>query len=199
MKWLRGEGIEIGAGDKPTPLYGWASVVLADSDSDLRYGGAICDRYFSLDDRELLGRVGGDAYDFAVASHVLEHLDSFIWGLRNLIGLVRVGGIVYGAVPISKYDYDRNWMQYFPFSHHLEEFDEPLKHAHIHDEAVRLITGMEVRPADRYRNHKHTYEYHDWSTLFVQTLEFLGGSARIVDSSFGYERSDANFVLERIK
>ncbi|SRR6266404_54356 len=39
MRWLRGNGVEVGAGAKPTPLLGDARVQMCDCDGTLVFGG----------------------------------------------------------------------------------------------------------------------------------------------------------------
>lgn len=222
MRWLRGEGIEIGAGSTPINLYGHAERCFADSDTDLKFGGSQIDYVFMLDDPNLFSRVPRDGFDFAVASHVLEHVDSFLIGLQNLIRLVKPGGIVYAAVPSSEYDYDGIWMPYFDFQHHIDEFLDPLKYVRVHDDLVidvyrrnaasgagrrsdvfhddefyAALKQGRLSPAHRFSHHKHSYDYHGWTEMFIKSLEYLGHDARLVDAAFGEERMDCNFVFER--
>jgi SAM-dependent methyltransferase len=203
MRWLRGAGIEIGAGSYPTRLFGNATAVLADKDPSLKYGGDHVDAIFSLDDPALLDHVGRDRFDFAIASHVLEHLDSTMRGLENLVGLVRPGGVIYIAVPIKEYLYDKHWMPVFPFEHHVAEYAEPLKFADAHD---ALICGehhksrggtLTIDAADRFQHHKHNYDFHDWWVLLLRCIDHLHLQTRVVDASFGGGRQDVNFVFER--
>ena len=39
MRWLRGNGVEIGAGANPTPLFGNARTEMSDCDETLAFGG----------------------------------------------------------------------------------------------------------------------------------------------------------------
>lgn len=204
MRWLRGRGIEVGAGASPTRLFGDATTTLADVDASLAYGGSRYDELFSLDDPELIARLGADTFDFAIASHVLEHVDSFLRGFKNLIDLVRPGGTVYIALPIKEYLHDRVWMPYFAFDHHIDEFSDRLKYADVHD---RLIIGehhtqhqgapLAFAQHERFLHHKHNYDLHDWSSLLLRSLEFLETPAQLVDSGFGRQRQDCNFVMQK--
>lgn len=222
MRWLRGSGIEIGAGSEPIALFGHAERCFADVDRDLKFGGASIDYAFNLDDPVLFDHVPQAAFDFAVASHVLEHVDSFLLGLRNLIGLVKPGAIVYAAVPSCEFDFDGTWMPNFDFQHHVEELSEPLKYARVHDDLLvevyrrgwvagagreldafrdeqfytALLDEGRLLPTQRFPHHKHSYSFAGWTQIIMQSLAFLG-KARLVDSSFGYERMDCNFVFER--
>ena len=41
MRWLRGNGLEVGAGAHPTPLYGNARASLSDCDDSYAFGGGM--------------------------------------------------------------------------------------------------------------------------------------------------------------
>jgi SAM-dependent methyltransferase len=219
MRWLRGQGIEIGAGDLPTPLFGEATVVHADTDASLLFGGLSIDLEFSLDDPDLTPTA---AFDFAIASHVLEHLDGLLIGLQNLIEMVRPKGIVYVSVPNREFDFDKYWLPEFPFEHHLEElsdkwafkahhdslivasFDTALhadssRFPRVHDDVLLEELRMgRLSEARRFAFHKHSYDFHGWASLFFRAASVIEPRFRVVDAAFGIERHDCNFVLERL-
>lgn len=124
MRWLRGEGIEIGAGSSPTPLFGDATAIYADIEGGNRIFGAtdVSIRY-SIDTpvpAELEGR-----FDFAVISHVLEHSDVMLVALTHLMELLKPGGIGYVVVPDKRHLVDKEWMDDFPIQHHIDELRSP--------------------------------------------------------------------------
>lgn len=200
MKWLRGSGIEIGAGKMPTRLFGAADAVQADTDPSLFFGGTHADSIFSLDDPHLSPTT---LYDFSVASHVLEHVDSFIHELQNLIKFVRPGGTIYVALPIVEHLHDAAWMPDYDFQHHVDEYREPLRYADAHDQLIvdehaKLYeTGFTIAKSDRFVHHKHNYTLEGWMMIIGQTLAFLKWPARLVDCGYGYERNDCLFILRR--
>lgn len=201
MRWLRGKGIEIGAGTSPTPLFGDATTTLADVDPSLAFGGSRYDHLCSLDDPQLIERLGLGTFDFAIASQVLEHVASILRGFKNLIDLVKPGRIVYLALSIKEYLQDYHWMPHLLFEHHV---NDPLKIAHHHD---GLITGYRGQPYhsgrpqipqnERFLHHKHNCVRHNWTALLMRSPEFLGTSARLVDSCVGRQRQDCNFMLQK--
>jgi GT2 family glycosyltransferase/SAM-dependent methyltransferase len=143
MRWLRGEGIEIGAGSSPTPVFGTASVVYADIEGGNRIFGAndVSIRY-SIDDPvpdELKGR-----FDFAIISHVLEHSNIFLAALRHLMEFLKPGGIAYIAVPDKRYLMDKEWMDEFPIEHHIDELRSPGIYDVEHDRAA--LTALKDHP-----------------------------------------------------
>jgi len=98
MRWLRGRGVEVGAGGSPTPLYGPTTTLQADCDPGLAFGGRTLDMPGSIDDPRFAQQAEG-RFDFSIASHVLEHADSFIRSVDNLVTLVRPGGVAYIVLP----------------------------------------------------------------------------------------------------
>jgi hypothetical protein len=90
MRWLRGNGVEVGAGAHPTPLFGEARTQMSDCDRTLALAENSLTQYW-VDDPEF-ARTNLARYDFSIASHVLEHADSFLRALENLLSITRVGG-----------------------------------------------------------------------------------------------------------
>jgi SAM-dependent methyltransferase len=205
MRWLRGDGIEIGAGAYPTRLFGNARTVLADTDPKLKFGGTSVDVIFSLDQPNLEDLIGRDRFDFAIASHVLEHVDSLLRGLENLTRIVKPGGIIYVALPLKQYLHDKDWMPDFPFEHHVAEYSEPLSFAAHHDQLVsdehfrRHGDRIQIHPANRFLYHKHNYDFQDWTKVLLRATEHLQLPIVLVDAAAGGARQDANFVFERTK
>lgn len=218
MKWLRGRGIEIGAGKYPTPLFGNASLDLVDCDEGLTYGGASLKIKLSLDDVNFTKKLP-EQYDFAIASHVLEHVDSFIRAVENLIKSIKKGGCVYLVLPDKDWLQDKTYIEKYDFAHHEQEYFSPLKFARAHDkkfiEAVKLsslsshihvaheVDFLEefssgiIEQEKRFIYHKHNYNFLGWVELLQKTSTFLDGSFEIVDLRFGNVRKDCHFILMR--
>ena len=133
MRWLRGNGIEIGAGGSPTPLFGNSNIVYA----DIEGGEGIFDAEnvtikYSIDKPAPLELCG--QFDFAVLSHVLEHSDGVIAALKNLFNLLKPDGIAYITVPDRRFLLDAEWMPEFPIEHHLDEARYPGMYDRSHDQ-----------------------------------------------------------------
>jgi SAM-dependent methyltransferase len=217
MRWLRGKGIEVGAGSNPIPLFGDARAQLSDCDGTLAFGGNRIDVQCSVDDVDFTRKIPA-RYDFAIASHVLEHVDSFLRAIENLLLITRAGGIVYVVLPDINFLLDKNWLPNFDFEHHIAEYHKPLMHADMHDrlyiegsgegilhknEVADLSKDYQAAvlrgsiPADqRFLHHKHNYDFNDWLGIFQKTQNFLLGKFAFLDVRYGHERSDCHFVLE---
>jgi SAM-dependent methyltransferase len=216
MRWLRGNGVEIGAGGNPTPLFGNASSLVADCDSDLVFGGKQLDFHKSLDATDFAA--SGKIFDFAIASHVLEHVDSVLRALENLVAVTKVGGIVYVVFPDIECLNDVTWIPAFDFTHHVAEYHDTLafaklhdglyidavdwsvmdanEHAHISEEYRQAVRAREIPQSMRFMHHKHNYKMQGWLDLMVEARGFLGNTFQMVDVRYGHERKDCHFVLE---
>ena len=83
QKYLRGSGIDIGAG--PDPLLIPDGRVRA---WDLADG-----------DAQLMAGVADATYDFVYSSHCLEHMRDVEESLRNWVRILKPGGFLYVVVP----------------------------------------------------------------------------------------------------
>lgn len=217
MRWLRGNGAEIGAGSSPTKLFGNAKAELHDFDQSFVFGGEESGVAKSVDDVKFVEAIG-QRYDFAVASHVLEHCDSFIRAFENLCKVVKPNGVVYIVLPDIEFLQDKNWMPRLDFPHHLEEYSSPQAHAerHMKDHLGGIAEDVEsynrhITFPDEYKagvkagyipsqfwfiHHKHNYRFDGWLRLILQTIDHLGIRCEMVDCRYGHERMDCHFVIQ---
>lgn len=219
MRWIRGRGIEIGPGSSPTPLFGNAVTVIADCDADLNFGGEGMDINISVDDK-IFPKKMMEKFDFVIASHVLEHCDSFIRALENLILITKKNGIVYIVLPDIEFLNDVKFISNFKFQHHEEEYlnslvfsdlhdgqyinavkdglDDDNPHAKITDEYKKAIRAGVIPQSFRFMSHKHNYNFDGWIDLVLKVKAFLSDNFKIVDMRYGHIRKDCHFVLEKI-
>lgn len=111
-RYLRGEGIEIGA--LHNPLRTSAGVLYIDrlSRADLR-------RHYPelaafpvidpdiVDDGERLTKVADGSQDFIIANHFIEHCEDPIGTLQTFLRKIRPEGTIYLAVPDKRFTFDR--------------------------------------------------------------------------------------------
>lgn len=219
MKWLRGQGLEIGAGLNPVSTFGCTTVAYADIG-----GGSLFGAYpgkekpFEID---LSGRAEASmegAYDFVIAAHVLEHCDSFLRAIEHISQICRLGGKIFLALPDKGQLEDKNWCSDFDFDHHVSEHADPTCYGDLHDKEVlrygvdfwRPVTSVQppefealttnsdrIPPQYRYLTHKHSYDFHGWTDLMIKSCKYLGSKLKLVDCLYGRERSECCYILER--
>lgn len=113
--FLCGNGIEIGALHNPLCLPSKANVKYVDR----MIKEKLQEHYPELhdlplvdvdivDDGELLTSISDESQDFVIANHFLEHSEDPIRTLKNLLRVVKKGGVVYLAVPNMTKTFDCN-------------------------------------------------------------------------------------------
>lgn len=112
-KYIRGNGIEIGALLGPLKTFNDAKVKYIDRlDEDglikhypeIDIEGLI--QPDIIDNGEILNKIDNGTLDFVIANHFMEHTENFIGTLRNHLNKVKVLGILYYAVPNKNYSFD---------------------------------------------------------------------------------------------
>ncbi len=114
-RYLRGDGIEIGALQDPLPLPKGARARYLDiaSTPELRRMYTRKRRRHLVevdlvDDGERMATVTDASVDFVASNHFLEHCEDPIGALRNMLRVVRPGGVVYLSVPDKRFIFDRD-------------------------------------------------------------------------------------------
>ena len=112
-KFLSGCGIEIGALQRPLPVPEHCSVRYIDrmpvSELLQQYpelGDLPLQQPDLIDDGEKLSRIAAGSQDFVIANHFLEHCENPIHTLLNMFRIIRVGGVIFLAVPDKRYTFD---------------------------------------------------------------------------------------------
>jgi SAM-dependent methyltransferase len=110
--FLRGNGIEVGAGDRPFPVPDFVNVKYGDvRDAEslqvyfksevpiaVKSGGRI--------DAQTLAGIPDESLDFVISAHVLEHLFDPIGAVGNSIRVLRPGGIFILVIPDMRLTFD---------------------------------------------------------------------------------------------
>ncbi|MCA1594049.1 MAG: class I SAM-dependent methyltransferase [Acidobacteria bacterium] len=129
-KYLRGEGIEIGALHTPLPVPHGAKVKYVDrmSVSDLRrqypeLASLPLVEADIIDDGEHLSNVAAASQDFVIANHFIEHCQNPLDALTNMFRVLRAGGVLYMAIPDKRYTFDVD-RPITSIEHVVRDFDE---------------------------------------------------------------------------
>jgi SAM-dependent methyltransferase len=120
--FIAGCGVEIGAFASPLPVPSSAQVKYVDkynleeldashkvmglSLSDFGVDLANVVRPDIVDDGECLSKIGDFSQDFVIANHVLEHFEDPIKGFKNMLRILRHGGVLYVSLPEMRHSFD---------------------------------------------------------------------------------------------
>jgi predicted SAM-dependent methyltransferase len=192
-RYLRGDGIEIGAETWPMRLPPGARVRYVDrlsrADYIAEYGDAIRasdrDPYAMpetdvIDDAGTLATLADGSVDFVVANHVLEHLEDPIAALENFLRVLRPGGVLFLTLPDARHSFDarreRTTVEHLLRDHregpqvsrreHYEEWAAVIEGASGPAVAER-VAAFEREDA---RHHFHVWELDDFLAL-LRALE----------------------------
>jgi SAM-dependent methyltransferase len=107
---VNGNGVEVGAGDRPWPLPATATCYYGDirDERNLR-------AYFKNDnvkhgtilDAQSFSGINDEAFSFVISAHVIEHLQNPLGALRATMRIIRSGGVAIFAVPEMTRTFDR--------------------------------------------------------------------------------------------
>jgi predicted SAM-dependent methyltransferase len=183
-RYLRGEGLEIGALQDPLRLCPGVKVRyvdIADTESLRRMYPLKARRHLVdvdvVDDGEKLATVADASQDFVAANHFFEHCEDPIGTLRNLLRVVRPGGVVYLSLPDKRHIFDRDRPS-TSFEHLVRDHEDgPVaSRAGHYEEVVRLAIKVEGEAAIATKVQELTEQnfrihFHCWSqTDFLELL-----------------------------
>lgn len=182
--YLAGTGIEIGALHHPLPVPKVAQVKYVDRMSvpDLRthypeLNSVNLVEVDIIDNGESLTTIAEASQDFVIANHFIEHCQNPIASLQNMLRVLRVGGVLYLAIPDKRYTFDRD-RQVTSVEHILKDYEEGpewSRRKHF-EEWTRFIAKIEDDvEAESYINHwmaiDYSIHYHVWTqTEFLELL-----------------------------
>lgn len=108
--FIRGNGIEVGAGARPFPIPEASKCFYGDiRDADQ------LNAYFKVDavsndgliDAQTYSEINDDSFDFVISAHVIEHLENPIGSIESAIRVLKPGGVHLLAVPDLRFTFDR--------------------------------------------------------------------------------------------
>lgn len=191
-RYLRGEGIEIGALHIPlwTPDAARVRYVDRMSAADLRreYPELAHEDLVDpdiIDDGEALTTLADESQDFVIANHMLEHTEDPIGTLASFARVVRPGGVLYLAVPDKRFTFDRD-RAITELEHHRRDHEDGAERSRRehYDAWVREIEkvpegpALEARSRDleeqRYSIHFHVWDPARMRELFAEAHDRYG-------------------------
>jgi predicted SAM-dependent methyltransferase len=182
--FIKGDGIEIGALHNPLIIPKTAKVKYVDRMTvpDLRkhYPELNSSGLVNVDiicNGEKLENVENNSQDFVVANHFLEHCQNPLLALKNILRVIKIGGVAYIAVPDKRYtfDIDRPVTQFEHIEKDYFEGPENSREAHFKEwvEYVNKIEDAEVKKNRiiELMNIDYSIHFHVWTQR--ELLDFL--------------------------
>lgn len=181
-RWVRGDGIEIGALARPLALPPRTRVRYVDRadratllrEEVVRDPAAVPETDVVADAQHLPG-FADTSLDFVVAAHVLEHLQDPVGALKRLAAVLRPGGVALITLPDARVSFDavreRTTVEHLLRDH--DEGPEASRERH-YEEWATLIEGRrgaDVAPrmaeyaATDAHHHFHVWELADFAAL----------------------------------
>jgi SAM-dependent methyltransferase len=203
-RYLRGDGLEIGALHEPLETPPGARVRYVDRlpAGELRHhypelAGRDLVSVDILDDGERLASVPDASVDFVIANHFLEHCEDPIAAIGAFLRVARPGGIVYLAVPDKHHSFDAR-RAITPIDHLAADHDrgpQASRRDHYLDWASNVLgrSGGEAGDeADRLMEARYSIHFHVWTRRsFLAFLRWCRDDRRM---PLKIERTAANRV-----
>jgi 2-polyprenyl-3-methyl-5-hydroxy-6-metoxy-1,4-benzoquinol methylase len=142
-----------------------------------------------IDNGELLSKIADTSLDFIISNHMLEHCQNPLGTIRNHLGKLKPGGIIYMAIPDKRFSFDRN-RQLTSFEHivtdyksgadcsragHFLEWSKFCNNLNGEDAAIRSKKLMEMD----YSIHYHVWDYYSFSDFLNKAQEYLCNSFNV--------------------
>lgn len=188
-KYLRGNGIEVGALHNPLPLPSAARVQYVD-----RVCKSVLREHYPeipehqivevdiVDNGEALGSIPNSSLDFIIANHFIEHCEDPISTVIHFFSKLRPDGVVYMAVPDKRFTFDRQ-RECTTLDHLRNDFlDGGLnsRKTHYWEFARYCLLGNDAREGDvsevaaRMMATSYSVHFHVWTRVgFLEFLQFL--------------------------
>jgi predicted SAM-dependent methyltransferase len=197
FQYIKGEGIEIGALHNPLPIRKSQAVVryvdrLNEKDLRLQYpelNGLPLVEVDYLADGELLESIKNSSQDFVIANHFIEHCQNPILAIRNMLRVLKIGRVVFMAIPDKRYTFDLP-REVTPLSHIIHDYQNgpaASKEQHFR-EWVKTFNGDKdetfiAEEAVKLMNFDYSIHFHVWTKKDVDELLLY----LINELKFGFE------------
>lgn len=213
-KYLRGDGIEIGALGSPLPVSASARVKYLDRLplAQLRQmypemDGQDIPEPDIVDDGQSLGTVLDSSQDFVIANHFLEHCQNPLEALKNIYRVLHVGGLLYLALPDKRFTFDID-RPVTHIDHILRDFEEGPEWSQRghYEEWVRIVDKVPDQEAESHINelmrkegyiHFHVWTQYEMFELLASAREKLGLSFEI--ECFLKSALEGIFILRKVE
>jgi predicted SAM-dependent methyltransferase len=196
-KFLAGAGIEIGALHSPLQLPPDAKARYVDRMTvpDLRrqYPELSALKLVDIDiidDGETLDSIEDATQDFVIANHFIEHCQNPLLALKNMLRVLKPGGILYLAIPDKRFTFDVD-RPVTSFEHIFRDYEEgPAGSRTQHFEEWAMLVdkvgeGEVMNHAGKLMAIDYSIHFHVWSQ--AEMFEWIAASQKIPGFTFDVE------------
>ncbi len=208
-KYLRGDGIEIGALNAPLPLPAGARARYVDCAPPdvLRDTGYLNAPNIKtpdlIADVEMLIGIDDGSLDFVVANQVLEHVENPLRAMAAISRVLRSGGVAFISLPDKRFTFDRE-RSITPLSHVERDFREGpewSRHSHYRDYVANVdrVPNVEAQVAD-YERRAQNIHFHVWDFPAMREMFEYAGSIPQIGLTVEYcqqNRSEGIFIMRK--
>lgn len=211
--YLSGKGIEIGALHNPLTVPPAAKVKYVDRMSvealKTQYPEHSKEKLVHvdlIDDGDLLERIADGSQDFVIANHFLEHSQNPLLAFRNMYRVLRVGGVLYLALPDKRYTFDaaRPVTTLEHLQRDLREGPAWSRQGHF-EEWVQQVNCLsdpagQARQVEQLMAQDYSIHFHVWSQReMVELLLFLQESLSFELELLLHHGEEQIFILRKQK
>jgi len=174
-RYIRGNGLEIGALHSPLPLFHGARSAYVDYIplAEIRKHYPELEGFEIvtpdiIDNAEQLTKVASESQDYIIANHFIEHCENPIGTIQNLLTKLKPKGRIFMAVPMRDATFDRN-REITPIEHILSDYlngAEASRWSHYCDWAKHVANAPEgeiEKVAQDLVNRHYSIHYHVWN------------------------------------
>ncbi len=216
-QYISGHGIEIGALHAPLPVDKKKAVVkYVDrmNEKDLR------SHYPELNDLdlvhidyiangELLESIADASQDFVIANHFIEHCQNTILTIKNMLRVLKPGGIIFLSVPDKRFTFDRD-RDTTSLNHIINDFEkgpqvskethfrEWVKNFHKDKDEQFIEEETQKLLSQDYSIHFHVWQKTDMDELLVFLIRSMHFNFEI---EFSLRRKNSNenvYILRKL-
>jgi predicted SAM-dependent methyltransferase len=182
--YIRGSGIEIGALHNPLTIPKNVHVSYVDkcnTDGLRKIYPELNNKKLVdvdiVDDAEILSTIKSESQDFVIANHLLEHCENPIKSIQTFIRVLKIGGILYMAVPDKRYTFDKN-RPVTDISHIIKDYNEGSEQSRIdhYYEYASLVDKSDnvIEHAKKLMDANYSIHFHTWTqTEILELLVYL--------------------------
>lgn len=175
-RYLRGNGIEIGALNRPLQTFHNVQVRYVDRlpSPKLReaYPELAAEPFVEVnvvDQGESLASIPDASCDFVIANHIIEHTQDPISAIQNMLRVLKFNGVLYLALPDKRFTFDRD-RPVTPYEHLKRDYlESPHWSEGFHyTEWIRCVGKVEdpvelKKQADEIQSKGDNIHFHVWT------------------------------------